>query len=393
MASSVVSMTNANEIRPYRIDIPQAELDDLRSRLAGTRWPAQLPGAGWTRGVPVDYLRQLAEHWASKYDWREHEARLNGYPQFTTEIDGQRIHFLHVRSPEPDALPLVVTHGWPGSVVEFLDVIGPLTDPRAHGGDPRDAFHLVIPSIPGFGFSSPLRGPGWESRRIAAALATLMGRLGYDRYGAQGGDFGAVISPDLGRVDPEHVVGVHVNAATVGFIPFGPVDPADEAMLTPAEKVRLARLNTYLTDGNGYFQIQATRPQTLAYGLTDSPVGQLAWIVEKFQAWTHGGEVPEDVIDRDRILTNVMIYWLTGTAGSSANLYYELMHAGNWPAPSPVPTGVAVFAEDIPIRRYAEPANTIVHWSEFERGGHFAALEAPDLLVGDVRAFFRRVRQ
>jgi pimeloyl-ACP methyl ester carboxylesterase len=389
MASSVVDMTNAKEIHPYRIDIPQADLDDLRDRLAGTRWPEPLPGAGWARGVPPAYLRDLVHYWATGYDWRKHEAELNGYPQFTTTIDGQNIHFLHVRSAEPGALPLVLTHGWPGSVVEFLDVIGPLTDPGAHGGDPADAFHLVIPSIPGFGPSGPVREAGWNSRRIAAAFAGLMSRLGYDRYGAQGGDFGAMISPDLGRVDPEHVVGVHVNAATVGFIPFGPADADD---LTEAEKVRLERMNTFLSDGNGYFQIQATRPQTLAYGLTDSPAGQLAWIVEKFQAWSHGGEVPEDVIDRDRILTNVMLYWLTATAGSAANLYYELMHSGDWPTPSSVPTGVAVFAEDIPIRRYAEQVNRIVHWSEFERGGHFAALEAPDLLVDDVRAFFRPLR-
>jgi len=379
-------------ILPFRIEVPQSDLDDLRERLARTRWSTQIRDTGWTRGVPVDYLRELAEYWADGYDWRAAEAQLNELPQFTTVIDGQQIHFLHVRSAEPDALPLVLAHGWPGSIVEFLDVIGPLTDPRAHGGDPADAFHLVIPSLPSFGFSGPVTEAGWDSRRIATAFAELMRRLGYHRYGAQGGDFGAFIAPDLGRVAPEQVVGVHVNAATVGFIPFGEVPEAEQATFTEAERTRLQRLGTFLSDGNGYFQIQATRPQTLGYGLNDSPVAQLAWIVEKFQEWTHGGKLPEDCVDRDRMLTNVMLYWLTGTGASSAHMYYEGMHSGNWPTPSTVPTGVAVFAEDVAIRRYAEQLYQITRWSEFDRGGHFAALEAPDLLIGDMREFFRRLR-
>ena len=385
-------MTKNKEIRPYRIDIPQADLDDLAQRLARTRWSEQLPGPDWQRGVPVGYLTDLARYWVTSYDWRKQEALINAYPQFMTEIDGQDVHFLHVRSAEPGALPLVLSHGWPGSLVEFLDVIGPLTDPRAHGGDPADAFDVVIPSLPGFGFSGRIREPGWDSHRMATAFAELMRRLGYSRYGAQGGDFGAFISPALGRVDPNHVVGVHVNAATVGFIPFGEVDPTVLAELTEAEKVRLDRMNAFLAEGNAYFQIQATRPQTLSYGLTDSPIGQLAWIVEKFKEWTHGDGLPEDAVDRDRLLTNVMLYWLTGTAGSAANIYYESMHSHNWPTPSGVPTGVAVFAEDITIRRYAEEGNAIVHWSEFDRGGHFAALEAPDLLIEDIRLFFRGLR-
>ena len=381
-------------IRPFRIDIPQADLDDLTERLARTRWPDELPGVGWSRGVPLDYLKQLAGYWRDGYDWRKHEARLNELPQFTTTIDGQPIHFLHIRSPEPEALPLILTHGWPGSIMEFLNVIGPLADPRAHGGDPGDAFHLVIPSLPGYGLSGPTREPGWTTDRTASAWAELMARLGYRRYGAQGGDWGAFVSPELGRIDPEHVVGVHVNAATMGFIPFGPVDPEELATFTDAEKARLDRLNRFLSDQNGYFQIQATRPQTLAYGLTDSPVGQLAWIVEKFKEWTDPAkELPTDAVDRDHLLTNVMLYWLTGTAGSSAGTYYENMHAGSWgKPPSTTPTGVAVFAEDVAIRRYAEGGNNITHWTEFDRGGHFAAMEAPDLLVGDVRAFFRGVR-
>ena len=380
------------EIRPFRIEIPQAELDGLRDRLAGTRWPSELPGVGWSRGVPLDYLEELAEYWRTGYDWREHESRLNELPQGTTTIDGANVHFLHVRSPEPSALPLIMTHGWPGSIVEFLDVIGPLTDPRSHGGDAADAFHLVIPSIPGFGLSGPTSEPGWTAGRVARAFAQLMSQLGYDRYGAQGGDVGAVISPELGRVDPDHVAGVHVNAATIGFMPFPPLEESELAALSDAEQARVARIAEFLDDEFGYAQIQSTRPQTLAYGLTDSPVGQLAWIVEKFQAWTHNSGVPEDAVDRDSMLTNVMLYWLTGTAGSSANIYYEDKHSGAWPQPSGVPTGVALFAEDISIRRYAEQSNNIVRWSEFDRGGHFAALEAPDLLIGDVREFFRPLR-
>ena len=375
------------EISPFRIDVPQSDLDDLRDRLARTRWPDELPNAGWSRGVPVGYLRELAEYWRTTYDWRRHEARLNELPQFTTAVDGANVHFLHVRSPEPAALPLVLTHGWPGSVVEFLEVIGPLSDPCAHGGDPADAFHLVIPSIPGYGFSGPTREAGWTTDRVARAWAELMRRLGYERYGAQGGDWGAFVAPAVGRADPDRVVGVHVNAATMGFIPFGPVAEEELATFTDVEKARLARLGRFLSDGNGYFQIQSTRPQTLAYGLADSPIGQLAWIVEKFQEWSG------DPIDRDRLLTNVMLYWLTNTAASSARLYYENLHAASWSqAPGTTPTGVAVFAEDVAIRRYAERGNHIVHWSDFDTGGHFAAMETPDLLVTDVRAFFREVR-
>ncbi|WP_280723252.1 epoxide hydrolase [Kitasatospora sp. MAA4] len=381
-------------ITPFRIDIPQADLDDLHARLTAVRWPAELPGVGWSRGVPLGYLRELVEYWRTSYDWRRHEAELNGIPQFSTEIDGQNVHFLHVRSPEPDALPLVLTHGWPGSVVEFLKVIGPLTDPAAHGGDPADAFHLVIPSLPGFGFSGPTRETGWNTARVAGAWAELMSRLGYRRYGAQGGDLGAFVAPELGRAATEQVVGVHVNAATFGFIPFGEVAQEERAALTDAERARLDRLRNYLDDGGGYFQIQATRPQTVGYALNDSPVGQLAWIVEKFKEWTFpAAELPESTVDRDLLLTNVMLYWLTGTAGSAAQMYYENMHSGSWHTePATTPTGVAVFAEDVAIRRYAEYGNNITHWSEFERGGHFAAMEAPDLLVADVQEFFRGLR-
>ena len=385
-------MTDA-EIRPFRIEVPQADLDDLRERLGRTRWPDELPDAGWDYGVPVGYLRDLAEYWRTRYDWRAQEARLNALPQFTTTIDGQNVHFLHVRSPEADALPLVLTHGWPGSVAEFRKVIGPLSDPRAYGGDPADAFHLVIPALPGFGFSGPTREKGWNLGRTVRAWAALMRRLGYDRYGAQGGDLGALLSPELGHVDPEHVVGIHLNAATVGFIPWGEVDPEHLATFTDEEKARLGRMRKFLEQGNAYFQMHATRPQTIAYSLNDSPAGLLAWIVDKFDEWTHGPL--DEAVGRDDVLTNVMFYWLTGTAGSAARLYYENMHGpANWGRPpSATPVGVAAFAEDIAIRRYGEQGNNLVHWSDFDRGGHFAALEAPDLLVGDIRTFFRQLRQ
>ena len=391
-ASATTSTRAEAEIRPFRVEVPQADLDDLRERLTRTRWPEELPDARWDYGVPLTYLQELADYWRTSYDWRAQEERLNAFPQFTTTIDGQNIHFLHVHSPEPDALPLVLTHGWPGSVAEFLRVIGPLSDPCAHGGDPADAFHLVIPALPGFGFSGPTRERGWNVARAARAWAELMRRLGYERYGAQGGDMGALLSPELGHVDTEHVVGIHLNAATVGFIPWGEIDPEQLATLSDEEKARLERMRRFLSEGNGYFQMHATRPQTIGYSLTDSPIGQLAWMVDKFNEWTHGPL--EDAVTRDEILTHVMFHWLTGTAGSATRLYYENMHGeANWGRPpSPTPIGVAVFAEDIAIRRYGEQGNNIVHWSDFDRGGHFAAIEAPDLLVADVRHFFRRFR-
>jgi epoxide hydrolase len=378
--------TDSGVVRSFRIDIPQADLDDLRARLARTRWPDELPGVGWDYGIPADTVKELAEYWRTGYDWRVQERRLNAFAQFTTTIDGQNIHFLHVRSAEPGALPLIMTHGWPGSIVEFMEVIGPLTDPGAHGGDPADAFHLVVPAIPGYGFSGPTHDRGWNVSRIARAWDELMGRLGYSRYGAQGGDWGSSISRELGVIAPEHLIGVHLNM----LAPYARDLPSD---LTEQDKERIERLRTFRSTGSGYGAIQSTRPQTLAYGLTDSPAGQLAWIAEKFGEWTDGGLT---AVDRDQMLTNITVYWLTGTAGSSARLYYEAVRAGSWgpPAVSTAPTGVAVFPAEIaaPVRRIAEMSNHIVHWTEFDRGGHFAAMEEPDLLVGDVREFFRAFR-
>jgi len=376
-------MGDSTEIRPFRIAVPEADLTDLRDRLARTRWPDEIPGVGWDRGVPLTYLRELVEYWSTGYDWREQEARLNAFPQFTTTIDGQDIHFLHVRSPEPDAMALVLTHGWPDSIVEFLDVIGPLTDPRAYGGDPGDAFHLVIPSLPGYGFSGPTTERGWELHRIAQAWATLMTRLGYERYGAQGGDWGAGIACELGAIDTR-VVGVHLN-----YLLTLPSDVAELTELSDVDKSRLARFQQFLQDQSGYLQVQVTRPQTLAYSLADSPVGQLAWMAEKFKEWA------DTDIDRDTLLTNVMLYWLTNTGGSSARLYYEYAHTPRRSEAYTVPTGVAVFANDLipPIRALADRILNVVHWTEHDRGGHFAALEQPTLLTEDIRTFFRTLRK
>ncbi|MFD4790053.1 epoxide hydrolase family protein [Streptomyces sp. NPDC058459] len=386
-------------IRPFRIDVPESELADLRHRLDRTRWPDELPGAGWDLGVPLGYLRELAHYWRHVYDWRAAEARLNEWPQFMTTIDGANIHFAHLRSPEPDATPLIITHGWPGSFAEFERIAGPLTDPRTHGGDPADAFHLVLPSIPGFGFSGPTREPGWENRRTAAAFAELMDRLGYGRYGAQGGDWGAAVSRELGRIRPERVIGVHLN-----LIPGAgaTAEPTGEelAVLSPAERARTLasweRMKEWSREKQGYADVQSTRPQTLSYALTDSPVGQLAWIAEKFKEWTDSADRPEDAVDRDHMLTDVTLYWLTGTAGSSARIYYERAHAGHagQPAePSPAPTAFASFPREnfIVLRHIAERTENIVRWTEFDRGGHFAAMEQPEALVGDIRAFFRQL--
>ncbi len=384
-------------MRPFHIEIPQSELDDLNRRIAATRWPDEMPGVGWARGVPLAYLKELAEYWRTTYDWRAAEAQLNQIPQFVTEIDGTKVHFMHIRSANPDALPILLTHGWPSTVVEFLEVIGPLTDPAAHGGDPADAFHVVIPSIPGYAFSGPTGHIGWDVPRVGRAWQELMRQLGYGRYVVQGGDWGTVISLQTALADPEHVAGVHINMC----VTFPPADPAAFAELDDADRAKLEFLDWFDQDGAGWSKIQSTRPQTLAYGLTDSPVGQLAWVVEKFKEWTEA-ETPEAAVSRDHLLTNATIYWLTATAGSSAQLYYESTHlradffhtwGGPWPLAMPV--GVAFFPKDAvrPVRRLADKIlPTLTHWTEFDDGGHFAALANPELLVGDVRTFARSLR-
>ncbi|MEJ3652847.1 epoxide hydrolase family protein [Actinomycetes bacterium KLBMP 9759] len=391
-----MDIDTSTEVRPFRIDVPQADLDDLRDRLSRTRWPHELPGVGWERGTPIGYLRELAEYWRDGFDWRAQEARLNELPQFVTEIEGQPIHFLHVRSPEPDALPLLVSHGWPSSVVEFEKIIGPLTDPRAHGGDPRDAFHLVIPSLPGFGFSPPVTNTGWGLPRTVGAYAELMRRLGYQRYGTQGGDVGAGVAGMLAGAAPGAVVGIHMNGPTN----FGPAP--EESALTEVERDRLRRAAEFDRSGSGYLTLQSNQPSTIGVALNDSPVAQLAWIVEKFQAWTDPAKaLPEEAVDRDQLLTSITATWFNGAGAASAQFIYESMNGANawslgedapqvWDAPV-VPTAVAVFAIDFSVRAMIDQGN-ITRWTEYDTGGHFPAMEVPDLLVADVRAFFAGIR-
>ncbi len=388
LAASIPRVAGMSDIQPFRIDVPQAELDDLRDRLARTRWAPDLPDTGWSYGVPTGYLRALAGYWCDGFDWRAAESARNARPQFRTVIDGQLLHFTHVRSPEPDALPLVLVHGWP--FTDFGATIGPLTDPRAHGGDPADAFDVVVPTLPGFGFSGPTRRAGQAATEHAAELvAELMRRLGYARYGAQGGDAGSFVAPQLGRLDPERVAGVHLNAALTI-----PAWDDDGAGYSDADREQLAALRDWSSrDTSAYAAVHGTRPQTLAHALTDSPAGLLAWIVDVVNTYKDpAAALPEDSLDRDALLAEITVLWLTGTAGSSLRLYKE---SGQWGADLPssgVPTAVARFPGDSTIRGLAAKQNNLVRWTEFGRGGHFAAMEAPDLLVGDIRAFFRDLR-
>jgi pimeloyl-ACP methyl ester carboxylesterase len=377
-------------ITPFKIDVSPAQLQDLKDRLARTVMPSEVDGS-WAAGPTNAYIRGAVDRLLNGFDWRKAEDEINALPQFTTEIDGQDIHFIHVKSAEKNATPLLLIHGWPGSVVEFLDVIGPLTNPVAHGGKPEDAFDVVVPSLPGFGFSGPTREAGWNNVRIGKAFIELMSRLGYQRFGVQGGDAGAIVGPEIGRLAPERMIGIHLNAATMGFIPFGPVSPEEIASFTESEKVRLQRVQRFMAEHFGFNIMQSSRPQTLAYGISDSPAGLLAWISELFTSF--GDRV--DAVPMDRFLTNFMIYWFTGTAASSIRLYYENAHdpeAWSPKANSGVPTGVAVFGfDEVPIRRYGETSNTIVRWNEFDVGGHYAVLEVPGVWVDDVRGFFSQV--
>jgi epoxide hydrolase len=373
----------SDEIKPFRVAIPDTDLDYLHDRLAGARWPGELPGVGWARGVPLDYLRELAEYWRTEYDWRDQEAKLNRYPQFTTDIDGQRVHFLHVRSDRPDAKPLLLTHGFPSSVAEFLALIEPLVDP-ADG----PAFHVVVPSMPGYAFSTPLAATGWTMSSTARAWIELMRRLGYERYGVHGGDVGGGVSGIVAGLDGEHVIGVHVvtdplTAANVATFLPGMAERLDEN--DPVDKVVLDRMADFKKEGSGYLAIQNSRPQTIGYGLVDSPVLQLAWIAEKFEEWT---DLP---IDRDQLLTNVSLYWFTGSGATAAHALYEQAHSTDWGAPPAVPQGFAIFGADETVRRVV-PAPPDVHWTEFERGKHFPAMEAPTELAADLRAFFGPLR-
>jgi pimeloyl-ACP methyl ester carboxylesterase len=382
------------EVEPFRIEVPEPTLVDLRERLARTRFPDEIPGSGWAYGTELAYMRELVAYWLEHYDWRAAEARLNRLPQFRAQVDGLGIHFVHLRGRGPDPLPLVITHGWPGSFAEFESIVGPLADPASHGGDPADAFHVVAPSLPGYGFSDRPATPGMDPQRIAALWVELMRGLGYERFGAQGGDWGAVVSSFLGARFPEHVVGIHLNMV---IAPPPERDRADLSGLSEEERADVAAARRFAEEETGYQRIQATRPQTLAFALEDSPAGLAAWIVEKYRAWSDcGGEI-ERRFTKDQLLTQVMLYWVTRTAGSSCRLYYEARRFGRFPPAGfrvEVPTGCAIFPAELvrPPRKWAERIYRVTRWTRMPRGGHFAAMEEPHLLVEDIRAFFRPLR-
>jgi pimeloyl-ACP methyl ester carboxylesterase len=375
-------------ITPFRIAASDAELDDLRRRLRATRWPERETVDDWSQGIPLAYVREVCDYWAEKYDWREREARLNAFPQFRTEIDGLGIHFIHARSPHPDALPVLITHGWPGSVVEFHKVIGPLVDPTLHGAEGADAFHVICPSLPGYGFSDKPARTGWNVERTARAFGELMARLGYRRWVAQGGDWGAIVTTMIGIQRPEGCAAIHLN------MPWVAPDPDTMNSLTPQEEACLESFKHYDRWDSGYSKQQSTRPQTLGYGLVDSPAAQAAWILEKFWSWTDCHGHPENALTRDELLDNVMLYWLPGTGASSARMYWESFNRAPTD-PVQIATGCSIFPREIirPSRRWVEKRfSNLIHWNELPRGGHFAAFEQPELFVDELRACFRGVR-
>jgi microsomal epoxide hydrolase len=385
-------MTDPLDIQPFRVEVRQAVLDDLHARLDRTRFPNQIEGIEWDQGTELGYLSELVGYWRNHYDWRAAEARLNAFDHVVTEIDGQRMHAIHARSPEPNALPLLLVHGWPGCVVEFLDVLGPLTDPAAHGGDPEDAFHVVAPSLPGFAFSGPTHELGWHPRRIAGAFHRLMGGLGYERYGAQGGDWGSIVASNAADLNPDAVVGLHLN-----FVVVSKPKDVELPALTEDEEAGLLGVAAWRQTGAGYQEIQGTKPQTLGYALDDSPVGLCAWIVEKFDAWSDGSLALSPTFTFDELLSNVTTYWATGTAASSTRIYWEMRRAGRDAIPQAridVPTGIANYPAEVTKvpRSWVEHRYNVTHWVDQPRGGHFAAMEVPDLFVPDVKAFFRTVR-
>jgi epoxide hydrolase len=383
----------SDDVTSFELAVPDSVLADLHDRLARTRFPERETVDGWSQGIPLAYVQEVCEYWRTTYDWRARERHLNQFPQYRTTLAGGGdeplgIHFLHVRSPEPGALPLVLTHGWPGSTVEFMKVIGPLTDPAAHGGDPADAFHVVAPSLPGFGFSDKPARTGWTSDRIATAWDELMVKLGYDRYGAQGGDWGASITMRIGSQNLGHCAGIHLNMVLAPPAPELLANPSPEALAA------LAKFQHYQDQESGYSKQQSTRPQTLGYGLVDSPAGQAAWILEKFWSWTDNDGLPDDAVDRDELLDNIMVYWLTASAASSARLYWESFasFAGQ---PVTLPAGMSLFPNEIITapREWADHwYSDIRHWNELPRGGHFAAFEEPDPFVDEARSFFRHIR-
>jgi epoxide hydrolase len=378
----------SEEIRPFKIHVEHAELEDLKRRLRSTRWPDEQTVGDWSQGIPLDYVQKVCDYWAREYNWRKTEARLNAPPQFQTDLDGVSIYFLHIRSRHDDALPLILTHGWPGSIIEFLKVLPALTDPTAHGGQAGDAFHVVCPALPGYGFSGKPKQNGWTAEKIARAWSQLMLRLGYQRYYAQGGDWGALVTTAIALQDTEHCHGIHLN------MPMVRPDPATMSSLTDEEKDALAGIQHYQDWDSGYSKQQSTRPQTLGYGLADSPAGQAAWILEKFWAWTDCNGNPENVLTRDEMLDDVMLYWLPNAAASSARLYWESFNKIN-NDPVRIPVGCSVFPKEIfrVSRRWAEKRYpNLVYWNKLDKGGHFAAFEQPELFVRELRACFGKMR-
>ena len=383
----------ADELTPFRIAVPDSVLDDLRERLARTRWPDQIPGTTWEYGSELATVQDLCRYWLDEFDWRAAEARLNAWPQFEADVDGLHVHFVHVRSPHRDAVPLCITHGWPGSIAEFTKIVGPLTDPTAHGGNAADAFHVVAPSMPGYGFSGPTTETGVDIRRVARTNVALMARLGYERYGAQGGDWGAIATAEMGLLDAAHLLGIHVNMA----VPRPPKGDDRMAGVLPEEIEGLQAVAEFRERESGYQHIQRTRPQTLAYGLTDSPAGLAGWILEKFRVWSDCDGNVFSRFTRDELLTNIMIYWVTGTINASTRLYYETFragHLGTTDARVEVPTAIAIFPKEIyrPPRVWCEGVYNVQQFTRMPSGGHFAAMEEPALLVDDLRTFFRQFR-
>ena len=389
-AAQLVLPTATKDVTPFKVHVPQAALNDLKKKLANARWPDKEPVTDWSQGVPLAKAQSLVEYWRTRYDWRLVESTLNGMPQFRAQIDGLGIHFIHVRSKHESALPIILTHGWPGSVLEFLQVIEPLVDPTAHGGKADEAFHVVIPSLPGFGFSDKPTQPGWRLPRIADAWAALMARLGYSHYVAQGGDFGAGVSSWMAKQRPSGLAAIHLNLPILF-----PPPPPPPGGYTAAEQAALSQLGKYASDASGYASIQGTRPQTLGYGLADSPVGQAMWIYEKFQAWSDNKGDPAEAISVDRMLDDITLYWLTDTAASSARLYYESFAKDFARMPLELPVAVSIFKGDFftPPRVWGEETySKLFYWNEVPKGGHFAALEQPELFVAELRKSFAQVR-
>jgi pimeloyl-ACP methyl ester carboxylesterase len=395
-------------MQKFTIQIPGEEIDYLKQRLANARWSDETIDEGWTKGVPTNYLKNLADYWLQKFDWKKQETLLNQYPQFITEIDGQNFHFLHIKSPNPNAIPLMLIHGWPGSFADFTKVIKPLTDPGPGNAQDNMSFHLVIPSIPGFGFSIPVREKGWNMFRIAAAFTALMKQLGYEKFAVHGGDMGAGIAGIMSGVAAYNLIGTHVNTDFYSVAGLG-MFPQDTSFLTEEEKQRLEEMKQYKENGTGYLQIQSTRPQTIGYALSDSPIGQLAWIVEKYKEWTDGDkQLPEDAIDIDQLLTNVSLYWFNKLGASSAEILYENMSmAFNWGGdtndaetnqwtPPRVPSAMAVFgkkSDETILKKLLSFMGESDRWTFFDKGGHFPAMEVPDILVKDLKAFFSNTKQ